>query len=209
VRRLHFEDSTQNAVSQCVRPLRGQGWLQSQQVVGNHTVLIPGRRLARTHGLPQSYGELLPRQPLLQNLGATLFLSLDVPRKRLLPRELLREFPWLPKHLVYGRPFYFDHDDDGMKRLAVIRVELSASAYRIVEKHQKDLYKWNERREFHRLLDEDQFMIVTVTATASAAAKVADQIRQCPAYPRARVMAWPHEYLHLILNGETQWPESR
>ena len=189
--RLHFRDCSQNAVSQCTASLCEQGWLTSQRLVGTYRGLIPGRRVARALNLPPSYGKPLPRQTLQQNLGATLFCGLDQPKKRLLPNELRAEYPWLPASLANGRPFFFDHDRYGTRRLAVIRVELSASAYRIVEKHQRDLYKWNAIRPFRKLLDKDLVTIVTMTATQAAAQKVADHIRQSHAYPRARVMAWP------------------
>lgn len=200
---LQFQDCTANAVTQCIRTLREQGWLQSQEIVGTYCAYIPGRRAVKMYDLPPSYGKPLPRQPLEQNLGATLFCSLDRPRKRLLPREILSEFPWFPKSLARGRPFYFDHED--RRRLAMIRVELSASAYRIVKKHQNDLYKWNQVRPFRRLIERDEFMIVTITSTLAAAEKLADHIPLCHGYPRARVMAWPAEYLHLILSPNTSW----
>jgi hypothetical protein len=130
-------------------------------------------------------------------LGATFFCGLDRPRRRLLPSEVLAEYPWFAKSLARGRPFYFDHDNG--RRLAMIRVELSSSAYRIVKKHQRDLYKWNGIRPFRKLMDRDQFMIVSIASTPEAAEKLADQIRLCHAYPRARVMAWPTDYLHFTL----------
>jgi hypothetical protein len=202
LRRLHWPDGTQNAVTHCTASLSAQGWLQSQRVVGPYHVVIPGRRAVRAYNLPTSYGKPLPRQTLEQNLGATLFCGLDRPKKRLLASELLAELPWIPKHLANGRPFLFDCDEDGTRRLAMIRVELGSSSYRIVKKHQNDLYQWCENRPFQELLDADGFMIVTIATTNEAAKRIAEQIADCPTYPRARVMAWPEDYLHLILRGE-------
>ena len=197
---LHFHDCTENAVSQCVRTLRRQDWVQDVTIVGQHKALTPARRLARTYGLPMSSAaNPLARQPLEQNLGATLFCALDRPRKRLLPSELRAEFPWFPKSLGQ-RPVYFDYDN-GTRRLAVIRVELAASSFRIVRKHQKEIYKCcDENIQFRKLVDSDQFMLVTITATPEAAQQVADQISRVHAYPRAKVMAWPEKHLHLILS---------
>lgn len=202
IHRLHFQDCTENAVSQCVRPLREQEWLQNTPIVGPYRAIIPGRKAVRAYTLPASYAaNPLPRQPLEQNLGATLYCALDsYPRKRLLPSELLAEFSWFPKKLVNQHPFYFDHEN-GTRRLAVIRVELSASPYRIIRKHQKQLYDWcEESRSFRKLVDADQFMIVTITTTLDVAEEVADRIGNAHAYPRARVRAWPKDYLHLVLS---------
>ena len=188
-----FPDSTPNAISQVIARLREQQYLNRFTLLGNlkYYRLGPaavkkgrGRRASQTKPLPPA---VIPVQ-----LAALFFCNLaGVSRKRLKPSELAKVYPSFPAQLCKQHPYYIDRDA-GETRLAMIRVELSGSAQRIIDKHMANVHEYREKYPgVGPMLDNGQLMIVTLFASQEVQTSFCKLLKEHPWYPPARIMCVP------------------
>jgi hypothetical protein len=119
--------------------------------------------------------QALGKQALATEFAALVYCCLQTHvRKRLLPQEIKRHYPWFPDHHMH-RPYYFDREQ-GLRRLATIRVELSNSAQHIVWKHSQEIYNYRSIPEFRRLIDDGQVAYVIITPTPQMRDQISEQL---------------------------------
>ena len=192
IHRLFFPDcTTLTAVTRVTSALCAEGHLNRYPLIGKRVYFTPGPRAARCLNLHYSYARKLPKQRLVQELGALAYNCLgEQLHKRLLPAELKKQHPWIPQRHLYYRPFHM-HKDGNHCRLATIHVELSSSPRDAVIKHTKLLRAYRAIAGFRHLLERDGFLCVVIVATPEARDAFVDEILNCPLYSLCHVMAYP------------------
>ncbi len=183
---------TRNAITQVTSRLCKEGSLNRYKLLANSFYFTlgpcavrknPARRMSQTKRLPPA------RLPI--ELGSLEYCCLTgVVRKRLLPQEVARAYPQLPKELRWQHPYYIDHDGD-TRRLAMVRVELSGSAGFIIAKHKKNFYQYGAHPGLRSMLDQGQLMIVVVSPNKDVLSRFAELLEGDPFYPPCRLFECP------------------
>ncbi len=188
--RMFMPTKTINAVSQVTTRLVKDGYLARHRLWHKTVYYTLGNRSVRLLGAPRS--KSLPRgeQALPIDLGTLAFCCLgETIRRRLLPSEVLAAYPWFPQQYL-GCPMCFV-TDGGVKRLALIHVEMSDYPDHVLRKHQKQIHCFREQSEFAALIDAEQFMLVTITTTPERREALIAEFDQDPWYPPCAVFDYP------------------
>lgn len=194
--RMFMPSRTINAVSQVTTRLVKDGYLARHRLWHKTMYYTLGNRSVRLLGAPRS--KSLPRgeQALPIDLGTLAFCCMgDTVRRRLLPGEVLAQHPWFPRQYL-GSPMCFV-TDGGLKRLALIHVEMSDYPNHVLRKHQKQVHSFREIPDFASLIDAEGFMLVTVTTTPERREALINEFDRDPWYPPFAVFDYP-ELCHLL-----------
>lgn len=196
LQRLFFPKASINAVSQTTGRLRKAGYLTSHPLCHKTTYLTLGPRCRREFSVPRSKTEPRGEQALPIDLGALAFCCLqEEVRRRLLPHELLAEFPWFPKQYLC-HPFCLV-TDGGERRLAIIKTELSDYPNKVVRKHTEQLHAFRGFAPLAQLIAQRRFMVVTVTTTPERRDAFISEFSSNPWYPAFAVFDYP-DLCHLL-----------
>ncbi len=188
--RMFFPTRTLNAVSQVTTRLVKDGYLARHPLWHKSKYYTLGKRCIRLFDAPRR--KTIPRgeQVLPVDLGTLLFCcSGEKIYKRLLPQELVSLFPWFPKQYS-AQPFCMTNFD-GKKRLAQIKVELTEYPHLILKKHRQQLHTFREIQPFRELIEQDGFMVITITTTPERREALLEEIKNDPWYPLAAVYDHP------------------
>jgi hypothetical protein len=205
-------DMSEDAVSQVTCRLVEEELLSRHPLHGSYNYYTLGGAIIRRFQLSKRLAQPLGVQTLPKELGVLAFCCLDtVGRKRLYLHELRKVYPWFP-HSFSHHPFYFDYDDAGVRRLGTIRVEPFGSPSYVIKKHLMDIDRYcafraspvdsatGQRREtypFRELIDRNELVLSTVTATEELAEALTHQRLEHSGYPPARFFAYP-DLVHVI-----------
>ncbi len=188
--RLFLPNKSINAVSQVVTRLVASGYLSRHELWHKSNYYTLGKKCVRTLGAPRSKTLSRGEQVLPTDLGALAFCCLqETVRRRLLPHELLAQYAWFPKQYLC-HPFCVV-TDGGVKRLAIIKVEMSEFPGKVLRKHMLQLRAFREFDGFAELIDDDQFMIITVTTTPERRDALFTEFDGDPWYPPFAVYDYP------------------
>ena len=191
LQRLFFPELSLNAVTRKTSALVERGYLSRHWLLGKRVYFRAGRRSTRRFRLSRNANRPLPKQRLPVELASLAYCcSGPVVRKRLTIDEIKREFPWMSNQVASTHPHHFDHDQ-GIRRLASIRVELSGSAAYVVEKHIRELHELAKNGRFRGLLDRDEYMIVAITASPERRDALIERMASQKWYPASRVVDFP------------------
>ena len=189
--RLFYHNGTLNAMSRRTASLVERGFLCRHVLYGKRVYFTAGQRSVRRFRLSRNAARAIPKQRLPLELAALGYCCTgEAIRKRLTPAELSREYPWFSRELSHSHAFYFDRDDE-YRRLAWIRVELSGSPAYIVEKHRTELYGLQQIRQFRRLVEDDELMVVTITTSPERRDALIGEVNKQRWYPKTRVLDYP------------------
>ena len=187
---LFFSMSTINAVSQVVIRLVKHGYLARHPLWHKSHYYTLGKRCTRLFGVARS--KTMPRgeQVLPVDLGTLAFCCLGSSvHKRLLPHELLARYPWFPKQ-YFGHPFCITKQD-GVTRLASIKVELADYPHQVMRKHIKQLHEFRKLDPFRELIEERRFMVITITTTPERRDALIAEFAEEHWYPPSAVYDYP------------------
>ncbi|MEQ1825211.1 MAG: hypothetical protein ABL921_04670 [Pirellula sp.] len=188
--RLFLPTKSINAVSQITTRLVNAGYLARHRLAHRTFYYTLGMRSVRHFGAPRSKAMPRGEQVLPIDLGTLAFCCLgDVVRRRLLPEEIVSQYPWFPKPFL-GQPFCWVVEG-AAKRLAMVHVEMSEFPEQVVRKHLRQVHSLRDCQEFAKLIDEDQFMLVTVTTTAERRDSLVAAFTENPWYPSFLVLDYP------------------
>ncbi len=191
LRRLFFQDLSVNAVTRKTSSLVERGYLSRHRLLAKRVYFRAGRRSVSRFRLSRNAARPLPKQRLPVELASLAYCcSGPVVRKRLKVEELASEYPWFPRQLAHTHPYYFDYEE-GLRRLASIRVELSGSPTYIVQKQTRELYELAKNNRFRKLLERDEFLIVTITTSPERRDALIHEIATQKWYPASRVLDFP------------------
>lgn len=185
--RLFMADKSINAVSQVTTRLVNSGYLARHRLAHRTYYYTLGMRSVRHFGAQRN--KALPRgeQVLPIDLGTLAFCCLgDTVRRRLLPEEILKQYSWFPKQYL-GHPFCWVVEGS-VKRLAMVHVEMSDFPEQVLRKHLRQVHVLRDCQEFGKLIDDDQFMLVTVTTTAERRDSLVAAFTENPWYPSFYVL---------------------
>ena len=158
-----FSHASLNAVTQVTRRLVAQEYLTKHTLLAQRKYFRPGPAAVKKRaGWRTSETKKLPPQTIPVELAALLYCC-DAGQHRLTPREVVETYKDFPPELLWQHPYFID-DDGESKRLAMIRVELSASPPSILKKLKKSIYRLNDEYPgFRSLYDSDQLKLVVVS----------------------------------------------
>lgn len=199
VHQMYFPDATLNAVSQVMKRHAARRSVNSYPLWGKRIYWTLGSRWIRSHGVSRRRTLPIGEQALPVEYGVLIYCCRNpdgIVRKRLLPHELQKPYPWFPDSMLH-HPFCLEHGSS-TRRLAAIRVEASSSTEHIIEKHLQVLYRWRQVAEFDQLFRDDGFMFVNITPTVEAAERLDHATQQIPDYPPASSFMDLPELVHLI-----------
>jgi len=181
-----FSGLSQSATSQVLSRLKQKQQLASQKINGNSKLWRLGRATVKRYGLRTARSKPLPATRIPIEIGALDF-CIEKQQHRLTPRELVKLYPSYPKQLLFKHPYYVD-DDGETKRLAQIRVELSANPISVMKKHKHSLFKCcDEYKAIRRLYDNEEMMLVLISPFEHLLVALSDQIVKAPWYPTRRL----------------------
>lgn len=193
---MFFLGCSLNAVSQATARMVKHGLLNTYPLYGKRTYFTLGPRCVRLYGVSRRKCLVLGEQILPTEFGVLGFCCLtDIIRKRLIPDELRARYPWIPRQF-YTQPTYIDKDDR-KSRLAVVHVEMADQPRYVVQKHSRQLHAYREHSRLRQLIENDEFMVVTVTTTPERRDAIIAEIHNTPWYPAFRVMDYG-ELIHLL-----------
>jgi hypothetical protein len=189
-----FSDTSSNAMSQVITRLRKQQYLNSFTLCANQRYLRLGpAALKKGNGRRVSQTKALPPSQILIQLASLFYCCLGgVVRKRLKPRELARAYPHYPPQLRIQHPYYVDRDGK-THRLAMIVVESSANAQRILDKHMARIDRY--RRDYPAIgpmLDQGDLMIVSLFPSAEVLTRFNELLAGHRWYPPSRTFHIPY-----------------
>lgn len=155
---LFFDGVSKDAARKVFYRLVDDGFLKEFELYGRESYYRLGAEAVRRWGYPRGRTNALGPQRLPYELGTLSFMSAER-RKRLLPHELKKRFPWFPDTRMNWA--YFTEGDS----LGTVRVETRTCAERVVEKLNRQVYEASGEQGFRQLIDDRRFQIAVITAS--------------------------------------------
>ena len=115
---------------------------------------------------PQSLSRRLGPQVLPYLLGSLSLMTYHKPPlKRLLPHQIIRQFPGFPATRDLHQWAYYRDRSSGVSRLVTVRVEFRVGGETVVQKIADQLHRYRQHSAVDRLIDDQRFLVHVVTAT--------------------------------------------
>ena len=164
VQQLFLSEAKANATIKVTSRLVKTGWLKTCELAGRRQYYVPGVKAVRTLGLPASRSRSLGPQALATQLTLLDFVTLTLPRLRVLTDKEINAVVTDATKQQRAMPLAMEIETlDGPVRL--IRVDLGGSPVHVAKKLETDLRIRSAHPYFSGLIVQRRLIMVVLTST--------------------------------------------
>jgi hypothetical protein len=190
LQREFFPGHGPTAAIKVVKRLCRQGFLKRIALFGRKCGFVLTSRACKTLGASWRRDELPGPQSLPIDFAVLMYASTRTRRRRLLPQELVSQFPWVDRALS-ASPHCIDEEQAGPGCLELIRVDLGGTPEHVARKCFQDVAKRRDKDAFGDLLHQGRFRLVVITTAKEKATLIRSAVDR---------HAWPAGLaIHLVV----------